>query len=364
LTFLSEIEMRKTDKPILLLYDFLAVKGGAERVLLALYQAMDSHVCVGFVSKESFKDDIKPEHLIDLKAFSRFPPLKIVKVLRGFLRAKKVAANYQTRIYAGSYSVLAFSPDHEGNSIYYCHTPPRFMYDLWDRYLTETPVWQRPLLRVLRWWLKPRYEAAVQGMDRVLANSKNVQDRLKRYVGVDATVVHPPVDVDLFQWKGPGDYFLSTARLEPLKRVDLIIQAFLGMPDQHLVVTSGGSEADRLRAMAGNASNIRFTGWLSDRDLADLMGHARASIYVPVDEDFGMSPVESMAAGKPVIGAAEGGLLETVIHGRTGTLLPPNFTPADLQTAVTAMTPQQAVSMRKACEEQARLFSRDRFFQD
>lgn len=356
--------MDSADKDILLLYDFLAVRGGAERVLLTLYEAFAAHVCVGFVSNDSFGEQIRARDLIDLGAGSRVAPVKIARVLRAFCRAGKMAERYGTRVFAGSYAVLAFSKGHPGRSVYYCHTPPRFMYDLWETYMAQFPVWQRPLLAVLRKWLRPRYEAAVQGMDCVVANSENVRQRLKRYVGVDAAVVYPPVDTRMFQWLGQKDYFLSTARLEPLKRVDDIVRAFLDMPDQHLVVASGGSQERQLQKMAGHAPNIRFTGWVSDRELADLMGHARASIYVAEDEDFGMSPVESMAAGKPVIGVAEGGLLETVKEGETGVLLRPDFTAADIRDAVTQMTGPRALSMRPACEAMAGRFSRDRFVKE
>ncbi|MBF0200644.1 MAG: glycosyltransferase [Desulfamplus sp.] len=358
------MKLHNTDKKILLLYDFLAVRGGAERVLLTLYQALDAHVCVGFVSRDSFGDEISARDLIDLKAQSRFGPVKIARVLGAFSRVgknRKTAGSYTTRIYAGSYSVLAFSRDHPGQSIYYCHTPPRFMYDLREMYMGQLPFWQRPLVAGLRRWLLPRYEAAVKGMDCVVANSENVRRRLKRYVGVDARVIHPPVDTRMFRWLGQKDYFLSTARLEPLKRVDRIVLAFLDMPDQHLVVASGGSDEELLRTMAGDAPNIRFTGWQRDIELATLTGNARATIYLPLDEDFGMSPVESMAAGKPVIGVAEGGILETVVDGKTGVLLHPDFTIEDIRDAVKEMTASRALSMRPACEARASMFTRERF---
>ena len=220
---------------------------------------------------------------------------------------------------------------------------------------------RRLLLRAVAGWLQPRYERAVRAMDGVIANSANVQRRLQRYVGVEATVIHPPVDIERFRWRAAGDYFFSTARLEPLKRVENIVRAFVQMPEQRLVVSSGGSESARLRALAAEAPNIHFTGWLDDAELARWLGEARASIYLPVDEDFGMSPVESMAAGKPVIGVAEGGLLETVIDGETGILLAPDFDIAALCAAVRRLDGRTAATMRAGCEARAQAFSRERF---
>ena len=199
-------------------------------------------------------------------------------------------------------------------------------------------------------------------MDVVITNSKNVQERLRQYVGIeDAVVIHPPVEVNRYEWLGQENYFLSTARLEPYKRVDMIVQAFMQMPDRKLVVASGGSELSRLRKVAEDHANIRFTGWCSDRELRELLGRCTASIYLPMDEDFGISPIESMAAGKPVITVNEGGTRETVVHGETGLLLSPSVLDnpgsacAAISTAVEQISSQWA-DMRTACEHRATLY--------
>ena len=143
--------------------------------------------------------------------------------------------------------------------------------------------------------------------------------------------------------------------------MDVVIEAFRRMPDKRLIVVSGGSELAKLRRLAADANNIEFVGWVDDVLLQGLIGNAIATIYIPKDEDFGMSPVESMAAGKPVIGVAEGGLLETVVDGETGTLLRPNPDADDVIEAVQHLTAKRALQMRYACESRAALFSRDRF---
>lgn len=350
---------------LLLLYDFLHTRGGAERVLHCLHAHFNAPVCVGYVAAESFGELFARAQLIDLGAGSRLAPLAVARTLHAFSQAgSAVAARYPTRLYSGSYAPLANRGVSGGRSIYYCHTPPRFLYDLRAHYQQSFPVWQRPLLAMLRNWLLPRYEAAVRSMDVVLTNSRNVQHRLQRYLNVDSRVVYPPVEASRFHWRSDQGYFLSTARLEPLKRVDLLVGAFKRMPSQQLVVASGGSEFARLQALAAGARNIRFTGWLEDGALEKLMGEARASIYLPVDEDFGMSPVESMAAGKPVIGVAEGGLLETVLDQQTGILLPPSFGEDELIAAVHSMSADRARAMKAACETQAGQFSTERFLDE
>lgn len=345
----------------LLLYDFLAVRGGAERVLTVMQEHWGSDVCVGFNRAESFGEEIPPQHLIDLGADHSWAPLIIAKVLRAFQqKGERIARRYPVRVYAGSYSVLAHRPHHEGRALYYCHTPPRFLYDLRDHYAQTLPPWQRPMLAALRAWLQPRYEAAVKSMHTVLANSRNVQQRLKTFLNIDSQVVYPPVDTDRFKWICDGDYFLSTSRLEPLKRVDVLVEAFKTMPHQKLVVASGGREFERLKRLAADAPNIHFTGWITDEQLRRLIGECRATLYVPKDEDFGMSPVESMAAGKPVIGVAEGGLLETVQHGQTGLLLE-QLSAQTIGEAVETISASCRAQTRSACERRSRAFSRDRF---
>ena len=275
----------------------------------------------------------------------------------GFLR------DYDWVVYSGVTAAVAAHHHSEGRNVYYCHTPPRFVYDLRDHYLQSLPGWQRPLLSSLIALVQPRYEAAIGLMDTIVANSENVRSRVQQYLGRDAMVVYPPCDTRGYRWLADGDYFLSTARLEPYKRVDLILEAFLKLPSHRLIVASGGSDERRLRQIARGAENIEFVGWQSAERLRELVGRARATIYVPRDEDFGMSPVESMAAGKPVIGVAEGGLLETVRDGETGLLLPRDPNCQRLVEAVLQMQPDRARAMRVACQEQAQVFSLDSFRQ-
>jgi glycosyltransferase involved in cell wall biosynthesis len=135
----------------------------------------------------------------------------------------------------------------------------------------------------------------------------------------------------------------------------------LTLPDHELVVASGGSELPHLMTLARGARNIKFTNWVNDEELMRLIGHSTATLYIPEDEDFGMSAVESMAAGKPVIAVSEGGLRETMIHGETGFSLPADPTPAEIAQAVRQLTPDRAATMRAACTERAQFFSTQRF---
>jgi glycosyltransferase involved in cell wall biosynthesis len=275
--------------------------------------------------------------------------------------ARREAQAYGTRIYSGVAAPFAAPPRGNGRNILYCHTPPRFLYDQKDHFAGRAG--RDPARRMALQKFRDGYEAAVERMDVIIANSRTVQERISTYLGQSSTLVYPPCDLEAFRWIEQGDYYLSTARLSPLKRVDKIVSAFVGMPDRKLVVASSGEDLEQLKALAAGARNIVFLGWVSDTQLTELIGRAIATIYVPTDEDFGMSPVESMAAGKPVIGVAEGGLRETILDGQTGTLLQPGFTSDDLANAVCELTQERALAMRAACETRAELFSRDRFIE-
>lgn len=345
--------------PVWLLYDFLMRQGGAEYTTAVMQQAFHGRICTAFMESGSLLP-IDPADVRLLSRQYRFPGLPTLDGLRafrfgtGFLRSYKGPV-----IYSGSNAVTAVHNHPGGCNIHYCHTIPRFAYDMRDYYRNTVPVWQQPLFDMLVQLVRLTYSRAVRRMDVTLVNSENVRRRLKHFLGHDAEVVHPPVETGRFRRIEDGDFYLSTARLESYKRVSLIIDAFRRLPDRKLVVASSGSQEAALREQARGAHNISFTGWISDEALRDLMGRCLATVYMPIDEDFGISPVESMAAGKPVIGAAEGGILETVVDGETGCLCDPDT--EALTEAVIRLDRRRALSMRESCELRAKLFDRSIF---
>ncbi len=299
--------------------------------------------------------------VVDLGAGASGAEERAIRTMRAFRRRTKFLAAYDWVIYSGSYGPMAVHNHPAGRNILYCHTIPRFAYDLRDYYRRHTPVLLRPALWALGHYVRRRYERAFAHMDAVAVNSENVQTRVQAFLGGPSRVIYPPCDTAAFRWLGQADYYLSTARAEPYKRLDTIVKAFAAMPDRRLIVTSGGSELAMLRRIAAGALNIEFTGWVSKQALAELVGRSIATIYLPRDEDFGLSPVESMAAGKPVIGVDEGGLRETIVDGETGMLLPSPPSAQGLTNAVRTLGPRRAQSMRTACEAQARRFEVEHF---
>ncbi len=349
-----------------LAYDFMLVPGGAERLSLHVLRTHpDWTLVTGFLDPRSFSGaDLPTDRVQTLTGPSRLRGWQGLKVLRAFEQRGSTLADFERVLFSGVYAPAGVAHRPGGGNAYYCHTPPRFAYDLRDWYLAQAAPWQRPALRWLGRRVRHAYEAALARMDRVAANSITVQARLREHLGLeDVTVIHPPVDVARWTWGGQEDYYLSNARLEPYKRVAWAVRAFRELPQHQLVVASGGSELASLQRLAEGCPNIRFTGWCGEDRLRELTGNCIATLYLAREEDFGMSPVESMSAGKPVIGVAEGGLRETVIQGETGLLLPPDAAEDTdaLRAAVQELDRDRALAMRPACEARALAFAPEVF---
>ena len=356
--------MNKTqkNKENIVLHDIFDIRGGGERLAISLAHALNADLGYGKHSPNSF-DLSKMHHnkTYDLGLQVEHAGLKTWALSKLFKKHTKFLNQYENVIYSGIICPLAVNNHTGGGNYYYCHTPPRFVYDKFQYYLKQNHLPQQLMMRLLVSWFKPKYEASVALMDVILANSNFVKFRIKKYLNRDSIVVHPPCDTKRFNFKPPQNYYLSTARFDPLKRVGQIIKAFKEMPSKNLVLCSTGAEDRKLRKLVGNADNISFTGQVSDSKLLQLIAESIATIYIPEDEDFGMSPVESMAAGKPVICSGHGGPTESVINNQTGCFISEKNIKDSLIACVTKLDLNTAVAMRKACEQRAKEFDEEIF---
>jgi len=354
-------KIRKNTENIVL-HDIFDIKGGGERLALSLTDALQADLGFGKRSDKSF--DLNTMHdfnQIDLGLKVEFAGLKTYNLSKIFRKKTEFLKNYKNVVYSGIICPLAIHNHKEGGNYYYCHTPPRFVYDKYEHYLNQFMLPQQFMLKMLAAWLKPQYETAVSQMDIVFTNSNFVKARVKKYLNRDSVVIYPPCNLDKFYNKPPQDFYLSTARFDELKRVDKIIQAFKQMPDKNLVLCSSGAEDSKLRLLAKDCENITFAGQVSDEKLYGLISECIATIYVPKDEDFGMSPVESMAAGKPVICSDHGGPIESVVESETGFYVEDENIEQSIIDCVRKLGVNEAINMRKACQERALKFSEENF---
>lgn len=198
----------------------------------------------------------------------------------------------------------------------YCYTPCRYLWDLYHDYTRGHRA--RALIAPMAHWLRMWDRVAADRVDAFVSISHEVAARVKRHYRRDSEVIYPPVDVDRIVPTGepPEDFYLVVSRLVQYKRVDLAVEAATRL-GRRLVVVGDGPERKRLERMAG--PTVRFLGRRSDEEIAGLYGRCRAFLF-PGWEDFGITPVEAQAAGRPVIAYGRGGATETVLDGVTGIL--------------------------------------------
>lgn len=306
---------------IALVHDYLNQYGGAERVLEVLCEIFPDAPIYTLVYDERMTGGVFRGREIHTSFLQKLPfarrhhriypllmPLAIEQFdLSYFDIVLSVSASFAKGIITKPHT----------KHINYCLTPTRFLWDDSHRYIDEFryswPVKKLVpfFITYLRLWDK---EAALR-VDKFVAISNFVKDRIKKYYNADAQVIYPPVETGKFAISRLlDDYFLMVGRLVPYKRFDLAVKTFTVM-NKPLWIVGDGPERRRLEKLAG--PNIKFLGLLSDYKLPELYSHAQAVIF-PQEEDFGIVPIEAMASGRPVIAYRGGGALETIVEGRTG----------------------------------------------
>jgi len=306
---------------VALVHDYLSQDGGAERVLKALHEIYPSApIFVLFYDKQK-----TPAYFLaqDLHyTFLQFMPLGVSHyrwylALMPFATERHDLSEFDVVISSTSAFAKGVITSARGLHLCYCHTPTRYLWTDTHSYIEDlnynrlVKIILPPLISRLRSW----DQMSAQRVDHFIANSENVRQRIQKYYRREAEVIYPPVDTDLFKVaESLDDYYLAGGRLVPYKRFDLVVKVFnrLGWP---LKIFGSGPEEEKLKIIA--KKNIEFLGPVDDVKKAELYSRALAFIH-PQAEDFGITAVESMASGRPVIALANGGALETVVEGATG----------------------------------------------
>lgn len=339
---------------IAILHDHLRFIGGGERVALTLADAFDADLYVTDLDPSlPSRAGMAEVRVHEIAHVPSRPPIRQDRQARAFRTAE--IPDHDVYVFSGNWAVFA-SPRLRPN-IWYCYTPVRVFYDLQDSFLASLPAVQR---WVARRWIerrRPDYEAAAAKVQRIIAISRTVQGRVERYFHRSAEVIHPPVDTSRYHFDRVGDPWLAVSRLSHEKRIGLLVETFRRLPRERLLVVGGGQigvDTNRFIRSLNPPPNVDFLGEIPESKLIDLYATCRGLVAVSMDEDFGLTPVEAMAAGKAVIGVDEGGYRETVVPGETGWLVAAN--PVSLADRIAAVQPDRLEGMRAACERRAASF--------
>jgi glycosyltransferase involved in cell wall biosynthesis len=343
---------------VALIHDFLLDIRGAERVFMAICDVWPDADVYTAVYDEEGTEGRFAHRPINTSFLQRLRPT--AKTFRPLLPLYPYAiesfdlGGYDIVVSSSSAWAHGVIVDEGALHVCYCHNPFRYAWNARDETLRGRNGLGRATLSVVfnRWrqwdWI------AAQRVDRYVANSHITSRRIARYFNRDAAVLYPPVETERFTPGASADYYLVVSELMPHKRISVAVEAFarLGLP---LVVVGDGPDARRLRRIA--PGNIAFEGRVSDERAAQLFEGARA-LVVTATEEFGIAAVEAQAAGRPVIAYAEGGALETVLEGETGTLFHP-CRPEALAEAVRRFDADTVSS--QACIDNAMRFDVRRF---
>ncbi|HLC69894.1 MAG TPA: glycosyltransferase [Patescibacteria group bacterium] len=305
---------------VALVHDYLSQDGGAERVLKSLHEIWpEAPIFVLFHDRDKlpFSNAAKIEETF----LARMPFIKSsfpwYLPLMPLATEKHDLKNYEVVLSTSSIFAKGVITNPNTLHISYCHTPPRFLWAEGGEYLSDlkrsrlVKMLLPGFIHRLRIW----DQLSTQRVDEFIANSKTVSRRILKYYRRGSEVIYPPVDTNLYQPNQTiGDYFVAGGRLVPYKRIDLVVKVFnrLKLP---LKIFGIGPELKLLKKIS--KPNIEFLGKISEEAKRELLSHAQAFIH-PQMEDFGITPVEAMAAGRPVIALGQGGATETVIPNETG----------------------------------------------
>jgi glycosyltransferase involved in cell wall biosynthesis len=304
---------------VALVHDWLTGIRGGERVLeslVALYPSATLHTIVHVPGSVSPAIEGRP---IRTSFVQRLPgaPRRFRYYLPLFPRAveRLDLAGYDLVISTSHCVALGVRPPPSACHVAYCFTPMRYAWEFREEYVRRVPAGARWAARTLLGGLQRWDRAAGRRVRHLACISRHVAARIRAAYGRDPRVIYPPVRTDRFRPAGePGAEFLCVSAFAPYKRVDVAVDAFtrLGWP---LVVIGAGPDEARLRRRAG--PSVRFLGRQDDAGLARAYARCRAFVF-PAEEEFGIAPLEAMAAGRPVIAYRRGALTETVVEGVTG----------------------------------------------
>ena len=347
---------------IAIVHDWLVTDAGAEKVLRAIvdvYPHADIFSLVDFLNNEDRKVVLNGKHA-KTSFIQKLPFAK--KHFRNYLPLfPKAIESFDLKDYAliisSSWAVAKGVKTHKDQlHISYCYTPIRYAWDLYDEYTSQLKQPKKFLVQKVLKYIRKWDIETLERVDYFIADSKFVQDWIKKIYNKDSIVIYPPVDVDSYTlYEKKEDFYLSASRLVPYKKTKLIVEAFNKMPQRKLVVIGDGEDFENIKAIAKN--NITLLGYQEKKILIDYMQRAKAFVYAAV-EDFGIVPIEALACGTPVVALNDGATAETITHRINGV----HFKKQNIEDIIDAINEFESLEFNlKEISKKAQTYSTDRF---
>lgn len=339
---------------IALFYNSMFTIGGAERVMIEIANFLGADIITsGYNAKIAnwlpIKNKVVNLGNITIR-WSKPVGVLLESPIRFLLNSNKF--KYDVNIYFGS---SIYGSNKRNKNIYYCLVPNKHLYDWEGLGIYNIGFFSKLIRKAYIWLFYKRDQVTVKSnFDLIITQSEYIRLKIKNIYNRNAKVIYPPIDTSKFKFKKFGDFFLTVARLQREKRVDLIARAFIKMPQKKLIIVGSGPEKERISEIIKKSKNIQMLGETSEKKLIDLYSSCLATIYMPVHEDFGLIPLEGMASGKACIAVNEGGCRETVINGKTGYLIP--AVEKEIIKSITNFDTIAAKKMKNSCIEHAKKF--------
>lgn len=353
---------------VAIIHDWLVTYAGAERVLeqlLVIYPDAEIYTTVDFIAdnERGFLRGCKVHtSFVQSLPFAKskyrlYLPLMMIAVEQFDLSAYDLVISSSHAVAKG----VLTGPDQLHVS--YIHTPIRYAWDLQAQYLEESNL-TRGVKSLLARWLLHRVRMwdvrTANGVDKFISNSTFIRRRVEKVYRRNSAVIHPPIDIEAFSLRSEKqDFYVTASRLVPYKKIHTIVEAFALMPDKSLVVIGDGPEMKKILSKAG--ANTTIMGFQDFSVLKDMMSSAKAFVFA-AEEDFGITPVEAMACGTPVIAYGKGGVLDTVVSIDSPSATPTGLffteqTPESVCAAVARFENLEIEILADDCRARAEMFS-------